>query len=132
MRPNDGRVIPNFIMQALTNNNITVYGTGEQTCSFQYIDDLVNGMVQMMSTAGDVTGPVNIGNPECFTILELAKKIINLTKSSSCICFRELPQYDPRQRRPDIRVVKKCLTGNPKLKEGLIRIICYFNSQKLE
>lgn len=121
MLPNDGRVVSNIIMQALGNEDITIYGDGHQTRSFQYIDDLVEGMVRMMNTADDFTGPVNIGNPHEFSILELAEKIIRLTDSRSKIIFRPLPFDDPKQRRPDITLAKEKLEWQPiiQLEEGL-------------
>ena len=131
MNPEDGRVVSNFIVQALKGEGITVFGDGTQTRSFQYIDDLVEGMVRMMNTEKRFWGPVNIGNPGEFTMLELAKKIIDLTNSKSEIEFLPLPQDDPMQRRPDITLAQKEL-GNwePKiqLEEGLIKTINYFES----
>lgn len=128
MLPNDGRVVSNIIMQALGNEDITIYGDGHQTRSFQYIDDLVEGMVRMMNTADDFTGPVNIGNPHEFSILELAEKIIRLTDSRSKIIFRPLPFDDPKQRRPDITLAKEKLEWQPiiQLEEGLNQMIEYF------
>jgi UDP-glucuronate decarboxylase len=131
MHPNDGRVVSNFIVQALQNKPLTVYGDGKQTRSFQYIDDLIEGMIRMMNTPDEITGPVNIGNPSEFTILEIAKLIIELTKSKSEIEFRPLPQDDPCQRQPDIKLAKKLLNGwEPELslKEGLIKTIDYFKN----
>lgn len=129
MRPDDGRVVSNFIIQALLNMPITIYGDGSQTRSFQYIDDLIDGMIRMMATGDEVTGPVNIGNPHEFTILELAKKVIELTGSKSPIEFHELPKDDPIQRRPDITKAHEVLGGwEPKvqLEEGLVKTIEYF------
>lgn len=129
MHPNDGRVVSNFIMQALRNEDITIYGTGEQTRSFQYVDDLVEAMIRMMNTGDDFIGPVNLGNPGEFTMLELAKKVIELTESKSNIVFRPLPGDDPKQRRPDISLAKEKLNGwEPKiqLEEGLLKTIEYF------
>lgn len=129
MHPNDGRVVSNFIMQALKNEDITIYGTGEQTRSFQYVDDLVEAMIRMMNTGDDFIGPVNLGNPGEFTMLELANKVIKLTESKSNIVFRPLPGDDPKQRRPDISLAKEKLNGwEPKiqLEEGLLRTIEYF------
>lgn len=129
MHPNDGRVVSNFIVQALQNKPITIYGDGSQTRSFQYVDDLVEGMIRMMATADDVTGPVNIGNPGEFTILELAQKIIELIGSKSEIVFHELPEDDPMQRKPDITKAGELLGGwQPKiqLEEGLRNTIDYF------
>jgi UDP-glucuronate decarboxylase len=128
MHPNDGRVVSNFIVQALQNRDITIYGDGQQTRSFQYVDDLVEGMIRMMDSRDDFTGPVNIGNPEEFTILELAEKVIRLTGSKSGIVKRPLPPDDPAQRQPDISLAKAELGWSPeiKLEEGLVRTIEYF------
>lgn len=129
MSPDDGRVVSNFIIQALLNMPITIYGDGSQTRSFQYIDDLVDGMIRMMATGDEVTGPINLGNPHEFTILELAKKVIELTGSKSPIEFHELPVDDPIQRRPDITKAQEVLGGwEPKvqLEEGLVKTIEYF------
>jgi len=128
MHPNDGRVVSNFIVQALLGRDITIYGEGSQTRSFCYVDDLVDGLIRLMGTSHDVAGPVNIGNPDEFSILELASTIINLTGSSSKIVNKPLPQDDPRQRRPDISKAKEELSWTPrtKLKEGLIQTIAYF------
>lgn len=129
MHPNDGRVVSNFIMQALRGEDITIYGTGEQTRSFQYVDDLVEAMIRMMNTGDDFTGPVNLGNPGEFTMLELANKVIELTESRSKIVFRPLPGDDPKQRRPNISLAKEKLNGwEPKihLEEGLLKTIEYF------
>jgi len=130
MELNDGRVISNFIIQALQGKDITIYGDGRQTRSFQYVDDLVEGMLRMMKTPGDFTGPVNIGNPKEFTMLELAEMILNLTGSQSKIVHLPLPKDDPVQRQPDIRLAKRVLDGwEPKvqLKEGLQKTIDYFD-----
>ena len=129
MHPNDGRVVSNFIVQALQDKPITIYGDGSQTRSFQYVDDLVEGMIRMMNTPDEVTGPVNIGNPGEFTILELAQKVIELTGSKSKIEFHELPEDDPMQRKPDITKASELLNGwKPKiqLEEGLVNTIDYF------
>ena len=128
MHPNDGRVVSNFILQALRNELITVYGDGLQTRSFCYVDDLIDGLIRLMNTASDVTGPINIGNPVEFTILELAEKIIALTGSKSEILYRPLPQDDPLQRKPDISLAKKMLGWEPHihLEEGLEKTIAYF------
>ena len=129
MSMNDGRVVSNFIVQALRGEDITIYGDGKQTRSFQYVDDLVEGMVRMMDTRDEFLGPVNIGNPGEFTMLELAEKVIELTNSSSKIIFKPLPQDDPRQRKPDITIANKELGGwqpNIKLEEGLKKTINYF------
>jgi UDP-glucuronate decarboxylase len=130
MHPNDGRVVSNFIIQALKNQDITVYGKGEQTRSFQYVDDLVEGMIRFMATDDSQTGPINIGNPGEYTIIELAEKIITLTNSKSKIIFKPLPQDDPKQRCPDISLAKKELNWEPKvqLEEGLLKTIHYFKS----
>jgi len=130
MHPNDGRVISNFIMQALLGKDITVHGRGNQTRSFCYVDDLIDAFILMMNTAEEVTGPINIGNPSEFTILELAKKIIALTGSSSKIVRLPLPEDDPKQRRPDIQRARDTLGWEPAigLEEGLKRTIEYFET----
>jgi len=130
MHPNDGRVVSNFIVQALSGEDITIYGDGSQTRSFQYVDDLIEGMIRMMNTREDFTGPVNLGNPVEFTIRELAEMIIRLTKSRSKIIRMPLPPDDPTQRQPDIRLAKKELDWEPKipLEEGLKKTIAYFTS----
>jgi UDP-glucuronate decarboxylase len=129
MHPNDGRVVSNFIVQALKGENITVYGNGDQTRSFQYVDDLIDGMTRMMATGDDFTGPVNIGNPGEFTILELAQKVITLIGSKSKIVYEPLPSDDPLQRQPDITLAKAKLNWEPKipLEQGLVRTIEYFD-----
>jgi UDP-glucuronate decarboxylase len=132
MNPKDGRVVSNFIMQALNNENITIYGDGSQTRSFQYVDDLVEGMIRMMDSGNNVTGPINIGNPDEFTMLELAKLIIELTNSSSKLSFKKLPSDDPKRRKPDINLANQNLYGwvpKTKLKQGLISTIDYFSKQ---
>lgn len=128
MHPADGRVVSNFIMQALVGEPITIYGDGTQTRSFCFVDDLVEGFLRLMATGPDVTGPVNLGNPGEYTMLELAEKVIHLTKSSSQIEFRPLPQDDPRQRKPDIGLAKNALGWEPTvdLEMGLKRTIDYF------
>jgi UDP-glucuronate decarboxylase len=129
MSMNDGRVVSNFIVQALRGEDITIYGDGKQTRSFQYVDDLVEGMIRMMNTEDGFTGPVNIGNPGEFTMLELAEKVIELTGSKSKIIFQPLPQDDPRQRKPDITLAQEKLNGwqpQIQLTEGLQRTIDYF------
>ena len=133
MLPNDGRVVSNFLVHAINNNNITIYGSGEQTRSFQYIDDLIEGMIRMMNTADDFTGPVNLGNPNEFTILELATKIISITNSQSKIIFYPLPHDDPKQRQPDITLAKAVLKWSPKIEldEGLVKMMECFNKYKL-
>lgn len=130
MNQNDGRVVSNFIVQALKNNDITIYGTGNQTRSFQYVDDLIEGMVRMMNTDDSIIGPINIGNPNEFTILELAEKIIELTGSKSKIIFKPLPSDDPTQRQPNIDQAKKILNWKPEIQldEGLIKTIDYFKT----
>ena len=130
MNPNDGRVVSNFIVQALKGENITIYGDGSQTRSFQYVSDLIEAMIRMMNTPDDFTGPVNIGNPGEFTMLELAAMVIKLTNSSSKIVFCELPGDDPKQRRPDISIAYEKLSGwtpSIKLEEGLKETIAYFD-----
>jgi UDP-glucuronate decarboxylase len=130
MQPNDGRVVSNFIIQALKNKDITIYGDGTQTRSFQYVDDLVSGMVKFMNTADGITGPVNIGNPVEFTISELAKMVIRLTNSSSKIIYLPLPENDPIQRKPNISLVKKYIDWEPtvQLEQGLQNTIEYFKN----
>lgn len=130
MRPDDGRVVSNFIMQALEGKEITIYGDGSQTRSFQYVDDLVEGMIRMMNNE-NIIGPVNLGNPGEFSMLELAEKVIKYTGSKSKINFYPLPPDDPKQRKPDITVAKKELNWEPKvtLDEGLIPTIEYFKTQ---
>lgn len=131
MNPNDGRVVSNFIVQALKNEDITIYGTGNQTRSFQYVDDLLEGMIRMMNSTESFIGPVNIGNPNEFTILDLAEKVIKLTKSKSKLVFKELPKDDPTQRQPDIALAKKQLNNwEPKIQldEGLEKTIAYFRT----
>ncbi len=130
MSAGDGRVVSNFIIQALQGEDITMYGDGSQTRSFCYVDDLIDGMVRMMNTPDGVIGPVNLGNPEEFTIHQLAETIIRLTGSKSKIIYKELPQDDPTQRQPDIARAKKLLKWEPKvhLEEGLKKTIEYFQS----
>ncbi len=130
MHPNDGRVVSNFIVQALKNEPITVYGDGQQTRSFCYVDDLIEAFIRLMDTSDEFTGPVNLGNPGEFTILELAETVIKLTNSSSKIVFEPLPHDDPLQRRPDISLAKKFLDWHPEiaLKEGLNKTIAYFKT----
>jgi UDP-glucuronate decarboxylase len=132
MHPDDGRVITNFIVQALLKKDLTVFGEGNQTRSFQYIDDLVEGCLRMMGTPARVTGPVNIGNPVEFTILEIAETILRLTGSSSKIVFKPLPKDDPQQRKPDIKLARKLLDNwQPQimLEEGLMKTIDYFKKE---
>ncbi|MDD2479127.1 MAG: SDR family oxidoreductase [Victivallaceae bacterium] len=130
MRPDDGRVVSNFIVQALKGNDITIYGSGEQTRSFCYVADLIDGLVKMMATDATVTGPINLGNPSEFTMLQLAKLVIELTGSKSKLVFESLPKDDPVKRRPDITKAKKVLNWEPtiQLREGLTATIKYFDS----
>jgi UDP-glucuronate decarboxylase len=132
MHPNDGRVMSNFVIQALAGRDITVYGDGSQTRSFCYVDDMTDGLVKMMNTPDDLTGPVNIGNPNEYSILELAQKILEKTGSRSKIVYKPLPQDDPLKRRPDITLAKKRLGWEPAtdLTEGLNRTIEYFQSEE--
>ena len=129
MHPNDGRVVSNFIVQALKGEDITIFGTGEQTRSFCYVDDLLEAMVRTMNTGDDFTGPVNIGNPGEFTMIELAKLVLKLTGSKSRLVFKPLPQDDPKQRQPDIALAKNVLDWEPKirLEDGLRETIAYFS-----
>jgi UDP-glucuronate decarboxylase len=128
MHPNDGRVVSNFVVQALQNKDITVFGDGSQTRAFCYVDDLVDGLVRLMETSDDVVGPFNLGNPAEFSVRELAQTIIALTGSSSRIVHRPLPQDDPKQRRPDISKAQAILQWQPKtsLRDGLMKVIVYF------
>ena len=129
MHPNDGRVVSNFILQALQNQDITIYGDGSQTRSFCYRDDLIDGMMRLMETPDTVTGPINIGNPDEFTILQLAKNVIELTDSQSKVIHMPLPFDDPKQRKPDIGKARKLLDWKPTtpLREGLLKTIDYFD-----
>jgi len=128
MHPNDGRVVSNFIIQALRNEDITIYGTGNQTRSFCYVSDLVDGLMRLMQTHDEVTGPVNLGNPVEFTIRQLAETVISLTGSSSKIAYRPLPEDDPRQRCPDIGLAQNLLGWAPRvqLRDGLMKTVEYF------
>ena len=128
MLPNDGRVVSNFVVQALKNQDITIYGSGKQTRSFRYVDDLIEGMIRTMNTDDEFIGPVNLGNPHEFSILELAEKVIALTNSKSKLIFKPLPHDDPKQRQPDITLAKAKLGWEPtiELDEGLRHIIEYF------
>jgi len=130
MHPNDGRVVSNFIVQALQGNDLTIYGDGSQTRSFCYVDDLIDGMIRMMNTGDDFTGPVNIGNPNEFTIRELAETVIRLTGSKGKLVFNPLPPDDPTQRQPDITLARKELGWEPRvqLEAGLEKTIAYFKS----
>jgi UDP-glucuronate decarboxylase len=129
MHPNDGRVVSNFIVQSLRNQPITLFGEGTQTRSFCYVDDLIEGLIRLMNTPHEVTGPVNLGNPGEFTIRELAEKIIELTGSGSTLSYEPLPSDDPLQRKPDITLAKTALGWEPKvhIEEGLRRTISYFD-----
>ncbi len=131
MSPEDGRVVSNFVMQALTDQDITIYGDGSQTRSFCYVSDLIGGLEKLMTSSREISGPINIGNPNEFTMLELANKIIELTNSSSRIVFKELPEDDPRQRKPDIRKAELDLGWKPliNLDRGLEFTIEYFKSK---
>lgn len=128
MHPNDGRVVSNFIVQALKQKNITIYGDGLQTRSFCYVDDMVEAMIRLMNTDNSFIGPVNTGNPNEFTIKQLAEMVIEITGSSSKIVYKPLPEDDPKQRQPDISLAKNVLKWEPKveLKEGLVKTIDYF------
>lgn len=130
MHPEDGRVVSNFIVQALRGQDLTIYGDGLQTRSFCYVDDLIDGMLALMDSPADLTGPVNIGNPGEFTMLELAETIVRLTRSSSKLVFEPLPQDDPKQRQPDISLAKSTLKWEPKVKleDGLNETIAYFRT----
>ena len=130
MHPNDGRVVSNFIVQALKNEDITIYGDGSQTRSFCYVDDMVSAFIALMNSGDEMTGPVNLGNPDEFSILELARKVIEMTGSRSSIVFLPLPADDPQQRRPDISLAKSALHWEPtiRLEAGLVRTIEYFRS----
>jgi UDP-glucuronate decarboxylase len=130
MHPNDGRVVSNFIVQALRGEDITIYGDGSQSRSFCYVDDLVEAMLRMMKTPSDMTGPINIGNPNEFTIFELAELVIELIGTKSKIKFEPLPSDDPRQRKPDIAKAKAVLAWEPttQLREGLVKTIAYFDN----
>lgn len=129
MHPNDGRVVSNFIVQALRGKPITIFGEGQQTRSFCYVDDLVEGFLRFMNTEADFIGPVNLGNPKEFTIRQLAEKVIELTGSSSSLEFKPLPSDDPLQRQPDIRLAKSRLNWTPEvqLEDGLLKTIAYFD-----
>lgn len=129
MHPNDGRVVSNFIVQALGNKPITIYGDGSQTRAFCYVDDMVEAFIRLMATGDDVTGPVNLGNPNEFSMLELAEKVILLTGSRSEICFQPLPGDDPKQRQPDISLARKLIDWEPRLSldVGLTKTIAYFD-----
>jgi len=134
MHPNDGRVVSNFIVQALRGENITIYGDGSQTRSFCYVDDLIEGFIRLMASPNDVTGPINLGNPGEFTIKQLAEMIIQMVGGKSRLVFEPLPQDDPKQRRPDISLAKKTLDWEPKIKleVGLEKTIEHFRKIVLE
>ena len=131
MHPNDGRVVSNFIVQALKGEDISIYGDGQQTRSFCYVDDLIEAMLLMMASPADFTGPVNIGNPTEFTMLQLAETVLRLTASTSKLVFKPLPQDDPRQRKPDIALANKVLGWQPSvaLDDGLMQTIDYFRKK---
>lgn len=131
MHPNDGRVVSNFIMQALAGEDITVYGDGSQTRSFCYVDDLVEGLIRLMDQSAEVTGPINIGNPTEFTILELAQQVVSMTGAGSKIIYNPLPKDDPKQRRPNIEKANDILNWKPtvQLKDGLQKTIAYFKTR---
>jgi UDP-glucuronate decarboxylase len=128
MHPQDGRVVSNFIVQALKGEDITIYGTGQQTRSFCYVDDLIDGMLRFMDSPADFTGPVNIGNPVEFTMLELAESVLRLVGGKSKLTFHPLPSDDPKQRQPNIELAKSALAWEPKvrLEDGLKETIAYF------
>jgi UDP-glucuronate decarboxylase len=130
MHPNDGRVVSNFIVQALRGEDITVYGSGQQTRSFCYVDDLIDGLLRMMNSPDDLTGPINVGNPIEFTMLQLAESVLRLTRSKSRLCFKPLPEDDPKQRQPDIGEAKRRLGWSPRvqLEDGLKETIAYFRN----
>jgi len=130
MHPNDGRVVSNFIVQALNNKPITIYGDGSQTRSFCYVDDLITGMIKLMESHKSITGPINIGNPSEFTMIELAELVMKLTSSRSKLKFKPLPEDDPKQRQPNISLAKSKLNWTPKvsLEEGLHKTITYFKN----
>jgi len=130
MHPHDGRVVSNFILQALRGEDLTIYGDGRQTRSFCYVDDLIDAMLRFMSSPNDVTGPINVGNPAEFTIRELAELVIELTRTRSRLVFEPLPSDDPRRRRPDISKAKQVLGWEPRtpLREGLVKTIAYFDN----
>jgi len=129
MHPNDGRVVSNFIVQALKNKDITVYGDGGQTRSFCYVDDLVDGLIRLMESKSEIVGPINLGNPSEFTIRQLAQIVIDLTGSASKIIHRPLPQDDPKQRQPDISKAQELLGWQPvlPLADGLTKTVAYFD-----
>ena len=134
MHPNDGRVVSNFIVQALSGQDITIYGSGEQSRSFCFVDDLIDGIIKFMELEVNFPGPINLGNPVEFSILQLAENVIRLTNSKSEIVFKDLPQDDPRQRKPDIELARKKLDWEPRiqLEEGLAKSIEYFSKLDLQ
>ena len=129
--PNDGRVVSNFIVAALKNEDLEIYGEGDQTRSFQYIDDLLDGMIKMMATCDEFTGPVNLGNPNEFKISELAQMVVDMNETNSNIIYKPLPGDDPKRRRPDITLAKEVLNWEPSivLSEGLAKTIEYFRNK---
>jgi len=129
MHPNDGRVVSNFVVQALQGKDITVYGDGSQTRSFCYVDDLIEAMIRMMGTDDSITGPINTGNPNEFTIKQLADLVVELVNSGSKVVYRDLPVDDPKQRKPDISQAREILGWEPEvqLREGLVKTIAYFD-----
>ena len=131
MAENDGRVVSNFVVQALRGEDLTIYGDGSQTRSFQYVSDLIEAMIRMMATPSGFTGPVNLGNPGEFTMIELAEKVLQKVGGKSKIVFKPLPAEYPKMRRPDISLAKKCLNWEPKvsLDEGLDEVIAYFRKR---
>ncbi len=131
MHPRDGRVVSNFIVQALTDKDITIYGNGSQTRSFCYVDDLIDGLIRMMATPDEITGPINIGNPNEFTISDLAQQVLKLTNSSAKIIYKKLPDDDPKRRKPDINKAREILQWQPHtaLEAGLKQTIAYFASE---
>ena len=132
MHPNDGRVVSNFIVQALNGKDITIYGSGDQTRSFCYVSDLVEGMIRMMNTPDDVTGPVNLGNPDEYTIKQLAEKVIAFSGAETKLIYQPLPQDDPTRRKPDISKAKELLQWEPlvHVDDGLKQTIEYFRNRK--
>src|SRR5262245_31748379 len=130
MHPHDGRVVSNFIVQALKGEDITIFGDGQQTRSFCYVDDLIEGLLRLMDSAAPVTGPINLGNPSEFTMLELAERVLHLTSSTSKLAFKPLPSDDPRQRQPDIGLAQQALGWKPtvSLEDGLKETIAYFRT----
>lgn len=134
MHPNDGRVVSNFIVQALRNDDITIFGDGTQSRSFCYVDDLIDGLIRMMESPTGITGPINLGNPDEYSMIELAQRVVQIVGSKSKLAFQPLPIDDPRQRRPDISVAESVLDWRPSvmLKEGLVRTCDYFRCQVAE